>query len=387
MSADCGVGVSCAPDGAIAAREAVAAAIDRLEGAPCAAVVVCASVAHKDPRRIVSSAVDAAGDARVVGCSASGVLTGEGEIEEGPAIAALALGASWDARPFAFAGDDAAPVMARATAKLKRGLVALFADGYSAHPDRLAASLAGALARDTSLVGGLAIGPAGVAPAYRWLDGEISAHGAAGIALRTNTAPIVGVAQGCAPVGAAHVVTRAQGNVVAELDGRPAFEAFAQVARPFLDDLPRASQSVFLAVPADPEQPDGAFVVRGLLRFDPERGLLATSEPLVQGSRVRFALRSSVAARDDLHRMVDDVKARLAGRRPRLGLYFECAGRGASLQRMKNLDTSLIQGALGPFPLFGMFGGGELGPSSTAAGGARLHLFAGVLAVIPDHDD
>lgn len=385
---DCGVGLSRQHDGASAAREAVELALRRL-GDDAATVLLFATTAYADPRPLVDAASEAAGDARLVGCTAAGVLTNEAEIEDEPGVAALALGDAIVARPFAFAGQDAAAVIARATAGLAPGLVALLADGYSTNPDRLAGAIAGALPATLPLVGGLATGPAGVAPAYRFLDGEISSHGAAGLVIAAPAEPLVGVAHGCRPVSPVMTVTSARGNVIATLDHRPAFEAFASVARPLLDDLPRAAQTVFLAVPAaahshdqraDDRWDDTGFVVRGLLRFDPERGLLASSEPLADGTPVRFVLRDAVAARAELHRVLDDLVRRLDGRTPRFGLYFDCAGRGRALFGVDDHDVSFVQSALGRFPLCGMFGGGEIGP---LRGACRLNLFSGVLALVP----
>jgi small ligand-binding sensory domain FIST len=65
---------------------------------------------------------------------------------------------------------------------------------------------------------------------------------------------------------------------------------------------------------------------------------------------------------------------------PRLGFYFNCAGRGRGLFGIEDHDTAYIHAHLGEFPLVGFFGGGEIGPGRAAA---RMHLFSGVLALVP----
>jgi small ligand-binding sensory domain FIST len=191
------------------------------------------------------------------------------------------------------------------------------------------------------------------------------------------------VTQGCLPVGPVHQVTSARGQVIASLDGLPAFDVFAELGRPLLDDLPRAAQTIFLAVPEtdDPEDPiDDGYALRGLIRFDPERGLLATSEPVPEGGRVRFAVRDAAAARRDLSRVIEAESRRRQGRPPRLGFYFCNAGRGRDLFGIEHHDPAYIHAHLGAFPMVGFFGGGELGPGRA---GSRLHLFSGVLALVP----
>lgn len=186
---------------------------------------------------------------------------------------------------------------------------------------------------------------------------------------------LVGVAQGCRPVGTELTVTRAWGNVIAELDGRPAFQAFAEIGRPLLDDLRRAAQTIFVALY---DEGGRDFVVRGLVGFEPDEGMLALSEPVPVGARLRFAVRESYGCRENLRRAIAGLAERLAGRTPRFGLYFNCAGRGRSLLGVADHDVAVIHSSLGDFPLVGFFGGGELGP---CGGRTRLHLFTGVLAL------
>ncbi|MBI4510518.1 MAG: FIST C-terminal domain-containing protein [Deltaproteobacteria bacterium] len=347
-------------------------------------VLLFSTTYHADPRPVVAAACDAARGARVVGCSASGVLTGEGEIEEGAGIVAMAIPACDDvvlSKPFMCAPPGSMPANELGgIAGVEHGVAMILADGYSAHPERVAELVSKEIPAGIPVVGGLAVGPSGVMPAFRWLDDQIASHGVAGLFLGTRTETVVELAQGCRPIGPAYTVTKAQGNVIAGLDHAPAFQVFAERVGPLSSDLLRAAQSVFLAVPEGDGEPEGtALLVRGFLKFDPERGLLAMSEPIAEGTRVRFALRDALAGRENLQSMLARAKQRLRGRQPRLGVYFNCAGRGRAMFGVDDHDVAYIQSALGHFPLVGFFGGGELAP---LAGRSRLHLFSGVLVMV-----
>ncbi len=365
-----GVGASQRREGAAAGEEAIADALAAAGGAAQAFLLF--STVHHDPRAVLAGALRAAGDAPVIGGQGTGVLTGDQEIEDGPGVVAMAFARGVDLRatPLGVARDEQA----------RAGFAAMITDGYSVHPEKAAASLQQILPAGSSIVGGLVVGKAGVRPAYRWHQAEVFAGGFCGLHVSGARAPLVGVAQGCKPIGAALTVTEARGNVIAELDGRPAFAAFAEVARPLLSDLPRAAQTLFLAIPDGNGDVEDAYVVRGILQFEPEAGLLAVSEPIAEGTRIRFALREAYAARENLRKMIERMAGELAGKPPRLGVYFNCAGRGKALFGVDDHDVSFIQGALGAFPLVGMFGGGELAPGRAAP---RLQLFSGVLALIP----
>jgi small ligand-binding sensory domain FIST len=95
---------------------------------------------------------------------------------------------------------------------------------------------------------------------------------------------------------------------------------------------------------------------------------------------VQFQIRDAAASRDDLVAMLGEVAARLDGRRPAFGCYFDCAGRGRGLFGAPDHDVALIRERLGEFPLVGFFGNGEFAPI-----GRRnfFHNYTGALVIFP----
>lgn len=181
------------------------------------------------------------------------------------------------------------------------------------------------------------------------------------------------------------VITAAEGNVIAEIDGRPAFSVLTEILRePLARDLRRALAYVFVGLPAEPERNGvgpGEYVVRNISGIDAERGLLAVTSEVFEGERMVFVLRDGRRAREDLEQMLERVALSLGGHKPQCGFYFNCCARGTSLYGIPGIDTAYIRKRLGDFPLAGFFGSYELGPL-----GRRNHLLAytGVLALITD---
>src|SRR5205823_6860873 len=97
------------------------------------------------------------------------------------------------------------------------------------------------------VVGGLA--SASTAPGGNRLvvDDTVVAEGAVGAFLGSDVDITTVVSQGCRPVGDPFVITRAEGNIVYELGGKPALERLQDIARA-LDDEDRQllSQGVHL---------------------------------------------------------------------------------------------------------------------------------------------
>jgi small ligand-binding sensory domain FIST len=123
----------------------------------------------------------------------------------------------------------------------------------------------------------------------------------------------------------------------------------------------------------------GDFLVRNLVGIDPRSGAVAVAERVRAGQTIQFQLRDARASREDLQAAVAALGARLAGRRPVFGCYFNCAGRGRGLYGESDHDVTVIREALGEFPLAGFFGNGELAPV-----GRRnfFHTYTGVLLLI-----
>jgi small ligand-binding sensory domain FIST len=178
--------------------------------------------------------------------------------------------------------------------------------------------------------------------------------------------------QGCTPVGPWRRVSRAQRNVVIELDGRPALDVMREDANlAGATDLDRAGSIVFAALPAGDEGDD--YLVRGLAGIDAARGLVAIGESVREGSRLMFCRRDRRAAADDMARMLESIRSGLYTR-PRGAVYYSCLGRGRSLFGEPSRELAMIREALGEVPLVGFYCSGEISHN-------RLYGYAGVLAL------
>ena len=185
----------------------------------------------------------------------------------------------------------------------------------------------------------------------------------------------------CGLIGTAHRVTAARDNIMIELDGRPAYEVFAEAAGPLADDLRRALAYVFVAIPVYENAATierGQFVVRNIVGASEEHGVIAVAFQPQVGDTLGFVLRDAERSRQDLKATLDDVNDRLH-EPPAFGLYFNCVSRGAGLYNIPGHDSAYIRRALGPVPIAGFFTGFEIGPLAEQT---SLLQYSGVLALI-----
>jgi small ligand-binding sensory domain FIST len=317
-----------------------------------------------------------------LGCSGGGVIGGGEEVERAPAVTLVAARLPdvrltpfhvTDPLPDLDGPPDAWEHLVGVSAGEEPQFV-LLADPFSVRAEALLAGLDYAFP-NSSKIGGLASG--GTSPGLNtlFIDEGVFSDGAAGVALSGNVALDTVVAQGCRPVGELMRVTGCDGNLLYELDGRPALEVLQELFAA-LDERDRhlASTALFVGVLMDEfrEEPRvGDFLIRNLIGVDPRRGAVAVGEHLQEGMRVRFHLRDAETSAADLHAMLKGYeKASPEAANPSGALLFSCLGRGEGLYGRPNFDTGVFREHLGDVPVAGFFCNGEIGP---VGGATFLH--------------
>lgn len=373
------------PDAAIEASLAAVAAAGR-DHADLA--IVFASADTAPAAHAMLHAVRRVTGARVVvGASGMGVLTERGEVEGRTAVAVLVVHDSRLVATPALVPDqtrpDTAETLAAALAPTlaEGGCLLALPDAAGLDPRALLQGLADALG-PVPVMGAVAAGM----PSFVLHNTE-PAHGAfVGLAL-SGAAPVVGVAQGCEPIGEPYVITRAEGQVVYEIGSRPALTVLKEALHSLPGGGERAQRAgIFAGVAIDPSKSPlarGDFLVRNLVGVDQANGAVAVAEPVRVGQTFQFQIRDAAASRADLIATLEEMRGRLGTRRPAFGCYFNCAGRGQGLFGVPDHDVTLIRERLGSFPLAGFFGNGELAP---VGGHNFFHTYTGVLVVVPHPD-
>lgn len=185
----------------------------------------------------------------------------------------------------------------------------------------------------------------------------------------------VRLTQGCSPLASSaprHAITAGEDNVILTLDHRPALEVLCEALGIAATDadLRNHLQGVHLGLPVTGSD-TGDYLVRNLLGIDRKQGRLVIGEQVQVGQSVLFCGRDTQSAHEDLLRMLDEIRAGLAGP-PRGGLYFSCLGRGERLFGRRSAELAIIQERLGDVPLAGFFCNGEIAHD-------RLYGYTGVL--------
>ena len=385
IAAGTGIAVGGAADNA--ALEASLEALER-SGADRAdlALVFVTGDAHTRAHEALHAVRRVTGAPVVLGCSGTGILTERREVEDELAVAVLAV--RWESlvvTPFSFERQgeqrDLGTELARRIGPTvaEGGCALVLPDAMGCNPPALLGQLHDALGF-VPVLGAVAAG----SPMFELYNTDAMEGALVGVAL-SGLAPVIGVTQGCTPIGEPYVITHAEGNVIQRIGSRPALEMLTAAIRANPDTESRIRHAgVFAGLAMDPAKSPlerGDFLVRNLVGADQSNGALAVAERVRIGQTLQFQIRDAEASRQDLREMLDELAERLHGRRPAFGCYFDCAGRGRGLYGVPDHDVSLIRERLGEFPLVGFFGNGEFAPI-----GRRnfFHNYTGALVIFPE---
>ena len=242
------------------------------------------------------------------------------------------------------------------------------------HCDPRRVDLNETIAATSAISSSFLVGAASSARQTPWqIANTVVEGGLSGVLLTSDVPATVGITQGCSAIGPARRITKATGNVVLEIDGRPALDVFiSDIGELQSRDLHRAARQMFVGFPlTDGDEND--YLVRYIFDIDVDRKSFATSQSFAENSTILFCRRDAQSATADLERMLKSMKLRI-GQKPKGGLYFNCIARGPNMFGPDFEELELIQNILGEFPLVGFCGNGEVSHN-------RLYYYTGVLMV------
>jgi small ligand-binding sensory domain FIST len=341
----------------------------------------------------------------LVGCSASGLIGPEQELEGQPAIAVLQL-ALPDAKlhavrfdqfpvdrefingaptplgdnPQDFGEIPAAPPFGVDSAEANGWLV--FADPFQTDCGRLIASLAGQYP-GVPVLGGLASADPFARKTFVFLNDQLYSDGGVGLAIGGPYALAPLVSQGCQPIGEAWTITGAHDNWIETISNRPAAHVMAESLQTLPEeDRPQAQRNLLVGLAADEYRQEfarGDFLIRNLVGFDVESGSLALAGLPRAGQTIQFQVRDAATADIDLTQKLDKLRENLDGYQPVGAVLCSCNGRGMNLFGTPHHDATAIARKLGPLPLAGLFCSGEIGPVGRLP---HIHGFTASLALI-----
>jgi hypothetical protein len=306
--------------------------------------------------------------AQVVCCSTAGEIQNTRVLDDSLVATAISFSRTEvRAACMGLAGHDGSAEAGRqlASSMPPDGLrhVLVFSDGLHVNGSALARGLADRLPSGVQVTGGLAGDGSRFERTLVGLDSaprerQIAVVGLYGAALRVG----YGSFGGWDPFGPERLITRSEGNVLFELDGRPALSLYKEYLGEHAAGLPASG----LLFPLSLRVGERQGVVRTLLSIDERRGGIAFAGDVPEGAFARLMKANFDRLIDGAHGAAE--RSALASGNHELALLISCVGRKLVLKQRVEEEVERVREVLGgEVAMAGFYSYGELSPFTPSA--------------------
>jgi hypothetical protein len=254
--------------------------------------------------------------------------------------------------------------------------VLLFSVGLDVNGSDLVAGLTAELPAGTRVSGGLAGDDADFDRTWVYCGDQLRERGVAAIDLGSAVDVSYGSEGGWEGFGPSRLITRSEGNVLLELDDRPALALYKEYLGMLVNDLPASALRFPLAI----ESPDGGTsYVRTVLAVDEETNTMTFAGDVPTGWSARLM-------RTTTERLVDGAAgaaATSAQQHGSLAIAISCVGRRLTLGEWTEDEIEAVADALQSTTgtIVGFYSYGEISPILGVNG---LHNQTMTLSVISE---
>ncbi len=313
------------------------------------------------------------GPAALIGGCSGGLMTAQGIDPAGVAVlaltgddleVALALEPGLSSRPHLTAERAAEQVedyLAEQEGSNRQSTALLFTDGLTGMlaVDMALQSASAVLGPLCPIVGGAAGDNLHYKQTYLFADEQIESDAVA-LALLTSSAPIgIGVRHGWKPVGRRLVITRSSGNIIYEIDSRPALEIYRELF-PQADITAETFREFTRYHPIGFPQLGEEFLIRLPLEVHPD-GSIACAGTIPENAVAQIMVGSPDSLLDAAEAAATQAVAALAGSPIAAAIVIDCVTRPPLLGAEVGTELTRIQAIVGhDTPLIGMYSFGEV---------------------------
>lgn len=209
---------------------------------------------------------------------------------------------------------------------------------------------------------------------------NFSNHGIIALAIDRDKIDIVGArAFGWAGIGKERIVTKAEKNVVYEIDGKRAIDFYKKYLNITTEDMPQ----VGIEYPLEVTMRNGQVVYRAVLEIDEKRGALIFAGHVEEKSKVRLSSAKGKSIIEHVSRSMTEALTYKKDFKPEVTLVFPCCSRKQVLGDFVIKEIEAVYSMTKQTPLIGFFAYGEIG---AYPGGYGFHNETFVTAMLSEKE-
>lgn len=247
--------------------------------------------------------------------------------------------------------------------------VLVLSEGLHVNGEELTRGLAASLPAGVAVTGGLSADGDQFRQTLVLLDGAPQQDTVAAIGFYGDRLKVTcGSMGGWHPFGPERIVTQAEGNVLHELDGRPALALYESYLGDYAGGLPASSLLFPLSIRTD--DPTRG-IIRTVLKIDRERQTMTLAGDIPQGAYARVMCASTDKLVGGAAAAASECISEM-GNAPDFALLISCAGRRMLMKQRVEEELEAVRDVFGSSTrLAGFYSYGEIAPF---CGGERPQL-------------
>ncbi len=346
-----------------AGKDAAEEAVDLL-GSPADLFLVFASSFH-DQEKVLQGVNRFAGKGVVVGCSSAGeIVSVEEKIYKG-AVAVMAVHME-GVKVFTEKVDgvnkdsySAGKKLAQKIAKKKPSLLMLFSDGFTENGAALVKGVQDVCGKEFPIIGGSAGDDFNFKKTYQYYRGKVFSGSVVGVAFQGDFSFGMSAKHGWEPVSLPMTVTKSEGPLIKEIDGKPAFSLYEEYFQQHSEEMAQGILAKTIYTYPLGMVTEKGFLLRELLMTS-EKGEITLMADIPEGSKVRLMIgnRNNI-----ISAAKTAAKEAVRSMQPKAVIMFNCIGRSKILGLDREKELEAVREVVGKkTPIIGFYTYGEIGP-------------------------
>ena len=319
-------------------------------------------------------------DANIILCSTAGEILGTDVYDDSVAVTAIAF----ENTPLAFAkadiekaeqSEEIGTALAKELPQEDLQHVLVFSDGLLVNGTKLTRGLSSNLPDGVSVTGGLVGDGSNFEKTVVGLD-EVPSSGNIVVVGMYGSACKIGYGSlgGWDPFGPERLITKSEGNVLYELDHKPALALYKEYLGDKADELPSSGLLFPLTLRTENQAGQEIEVVRTILAVDEEAQSMTFAGDIPEGAHAKLMKVNFDRLVDGASGAAEMSQETLSGSKPELALLISCIGRKLVLKGRIEEEVEAVQNMLGKScALTGFYSYGELCPVAATEKQCELH--------------
>ncbi len=377
-------------DSLAAGENAAISVLEQLENHDPDFIFLFTSVGHDIPE-VIKGIKLYLPDVPLCGCTGAGTITNEGCDEMTHSLSLMAIRTDRISfYPFMCSnisekqessGREIAellnPVVAE-SAKHNEQLLILFTEGLTVNVDALYRGLENSLSGYLDIVGGTAGNDFQGEKTYQFYNDIVFTNGASGVLLTGDFNYTVGVTHGSKPFGLFRTITKAEKNIILEIDNLPALDLLKEyIGVERVEDFGQVLNLFELGEQFEDKGYDESIINRAIVGVERDRGGIRLAVEIPEGAQVRITRRDMGLVLERTRQMTADLVQKMKDPDNGAFFYFNCSGRGSYLFGEPEPDVNVLRDTLGQHrKMIGFFTFGEFAPIQQKN---YFHNYTGVL--------